>query len=1362
MRKRRYIILFIFFIIVAVVIGVWQIIQPDQMLVTFIIEKAQQKLNAHISVAEARLEPSAVHLSGIHIQAENGSYTVDIETVELKYSWVDIVRVLKERTIYFDRLSIQSPQAQINLTRLSSSDSTASHTKTGSDKPFDLTQIQRYLPHGTFVLLNGDVTFLGPNDLNYSLDKLQLHLQSASDLTTTLQASAAFASNITNFHLEGSGHPANFLVETTLVDIPIRAFPTSLLTDDIQILDGIASLKAQGQLIYQDETPQVDYLARLEIEHGAVMHQKLKKPVSDIELGLLLENGRVVTQTLNAHIGQAQFAATADVDFNKREISDVRVNLQDFKPEAILEIDHDLFGITTGDGFDVVAQGHGPFADPTISGAILNSHLQRRQIQMHDVQCYFVFENQQFVLDQLSFDVVGGHVFASGFLDGPDWLSPTGEFQIQSDDLDLNQIVQDERVEGLLGFDFKVSGTLQDPEVTGQLSARDLNLGGVHFPLLECSAHYRDHRVDIRFGDTQNRLNIITTLDQMTRNPVVDATISLSATSLSKIYQKLRPDEKPKEIPGSLSGELHLTGELQKPVFTGGVHVNDNDYLTGSVLIEGRAAIPDSLDLRVYTDSMRVLGAAYEMGLHVSGDRHGLTLHHLGDGDHLVGHGYVALDTTRAMDAHFEFNDVNIGEIADFFPTTSYLPEDTKGLLSGRFSIFGQRDNPEASFSMRLRDGVYRDVQNLSVDIDAIYSDHSLYLNQLAVEQKQQKILKIAGFHRPAGSYVHLQAHQFDARLLPALIGKPMKLSGILDFDVHYRNSGNTPQLVGDISARDGHLDVMTYTHLSGQIYGNSNGVYAQDLRLFGNTNYVVNIDGRLPFELPEDGGFKVNRKLDLAVEVEGNIPSLLPRLASKEIAFATGFGKAFVRVVGGLDEVLIKQGFAEFIECVVHPTLLVNEIKHINGYMVIQNNEITIRQAEGTILEARLQIESTHNPDIDFPHFELAGLDWGVLQFTTPDEGVSINIPKLILERERGKFWVEGNSHSTGLFGGSLSWPYLDATFIIDDVNITWPSLDADPVPRKKYGKPGFAAAATWNVIVRPKRNVWYINDFAILLVDETSELWFKGSYADSSLMIGGMISAKIGTFEYLQEEFEAENVVVKFNPYEVYPYVYGRAVRKFEQGSQVYLEIYSYDPITGEEKEGGQFYNLKFKLRSDRPSDDTFQEILSRLHHDVNYESLSDEQRMEQNREEAVSALGYQVGKMMLRPVLRTFEETLRRTFQLDFVTFRPGLLENLFDEMQSDETDVPLSASTILLNRSRMSLGKYLRDRWYINYILTVERDDPRIYIAEDRIGLKQEFFLEYYLPGNTKLKYWYHYNPVRNNRWQKIGFEKTFHF
>ena len=143
------------------------------------------------------------------------------------------------------------------------------------------------------------------------------------------------------------------------------------------------------------------------------------------------------------------------------------------------------------------------------------------------------------------------------------------------------------------------------------------------------------------------------------------------------------------------------------------------------------------------------------------------------------------------------------------------------------------------------------------------------------------------------------------------------------------------------------------------------------------------------------------------------------------------------------------------------------------------------------------------------------------------------------------------------------------------------------------------------------------------------------KASTRIAPWVIGGEVSAKIGTFEYLQEEFQAENVVVKFNPYDLYPYVYGRAVQTAEEGSQIYLEIHSYDKEKLEQVEGGQFYNLKFTLRSDRPSDDTINEILSRMHHGVDYESLNDEQRLEQSREEALNALGYQVGKMMLRPV-------------------------------------------------------------------------------------------------------------------------------
>ena len=288
---------------------------------------------------------------------------------------------------------------------------------------------------------------------------------------------------------------------------------------------------------------------------------------------------------------------------------------------------------------------------------------------------------------------------------------------------------------------------------------------------------------------------------------------------------------------------------------------------------------------------------------------------------------------------------------------------------------------------------------------------------------------------------------------------------------------------------------------VEGQVVGDTTAIRLKDVNLFSPHNFVVNVNGKLPVQLTPIGQFQLNDMMDLGVLLEGNLPVLLPRVASREIAFAEGNGKAFIQLVGGAEEIMIKKGLAEFRNCQVNPMLLITEISELSLLATIDNNKVTVVQAQGQIFDAVLTATSTHNLSIEFPHFKLAGLDWGILQFHTPDEGVGIYIPNLILEREEGKFWVEGNSFDFGLFGGSFDDPYLNATFILDDLSFTWPSLEDDPVPKEHYGKPAFASRLHWDVMIKPKKNVWYINDFATLLVDEKSELWFKGKYADSTM---------------------------------------------------------------------------------------------------------------------------------------------------------------------------------------------------------------------------------------------------------------------
>lgn len=1348
-------------LIVSLIIGIavfcWHYFAISAQMSELMIAELNAQLGDKITVARIDVSFYEIVVHDAKIHNFRGASEIEIPRAKLFFSPWDILQTLLSRKLHFQSVVFRSPT--IVLDTASDPPDTTSSAKSAVSRPAEVFQ---HMPRASFHILNGTLIIENPK-LNQpeTVRSIQLSLRPLGENKHQLKLKAGYHTLEPNIALEINGD-MNGAIGSLKVDMLDISNLSSLVEySKWQVTSGFVSVNMQFNMQRIGGRPQWEYLARIILENGTVQTDYLRVPVNNINFSLFSENGRFQIQSFLAQAGSADFQLQGEGDFYKQQLNEVQFSLTDFKPEQILQLSKQKLPLDSHNGFSISGHILGQFNNPTCRGLMELPRVQWRRVMANETRCYFSLQDKKLDIQELTSYLAGGLVAAKGHLEFADKAAVQAEFYLQSTDMVISSLLNDERFKGMLDLDLSMKGLLSDPYITGKMTAKQTNLAGIRLPLMQCETKYENHQLNIRFNDETNRVEFLAEIRNLVTNPNVDGELTFHSTRLKRMYEHLFPEAKERDLPGYVSGSLAFFGPLSEPVFNGTVRVTGNHILSGALKMAGHTFVPDSLNIQLHTDSLKIMDTDYQIAMKLHTDKRGITLGEFTDGTYFEGWGFVALDSTKYIEGQFNLDELDIGFISEQI-RPPYLPIGSDGEVSGQVFASGTLDKPYMTADFQLKNGHYRSVENLDVNVSFHYDDKDYYLDRLEINQRDHPILHAKAYLKTTGqAFAEVTTHQFDARLVPAIIGKPMKLAGLVDAYVKLEKFNDNAQLTGHVSAVDGMLDVLTYTKLNAGLGLNHNRVNLDSLSLISQEGYQIRARGGLPFLIDTSGKILSDQGLDLLVDVTGNFPAILPKVASKEIGSAYGEGHISARLVGDFDEVMVKQGVGLFNNCNVHPLLLVNEIQNINGKVTIKDHRLTVEHAQGEIMGAKIQVTSTHDPAYDFPHFELAGLDWGVLQFYTPDEGVKAHIPKLIVEGERGKFWLQGNTLDTAVFGGSFDKPYLDATFLLSDLSFTWPSLDYDPVPKVKYGKPDFVERCHWNVKLKALNNVWYTNDFANLLIDPKSEFWYSGTYADSNMVYGGIIYSEIGSFEYLQEEFRAENVIAKFSPFDLYPYVYGRAVRTQDEGSRIYLEIFSIDPETGEIVEGGQMYRLKFALRSERPSDDTIQEILSELHHGVPYEHLTDEQRMVQNRDEAIGALGYQVGKMVLRPVLRPFEDRLKRMFNLDFLTFRPGLLENLFDEMQTEETSQSLSASTMLLSNSKMTFGKFLSNRWYVNYALTVETEDLNTYLDE-KLGLKQEFFLEYNLTRNMKFKYWYHSSPSNNDRWQKIGFEKIFYF
>lgn len=400
--------------------------------------------------------------------------------------------------------------------------------------------------------------------------------------------------------------------------------------------------------------------------------------------------------------------------------------------------------------------------------------------------------------------------------------------------------------------------------------------------------------------------------------------------------------------------------------------------------------------------------------------------------------------------------------------------------------------------------------------------------------------------------------------------------------------------------------------------------------------------------------------------------------------------------------------------------------------------------------------------------------LNLGILLVRTAQSGLTINVPGLMKAGELGTFHISGRGDSTLTWNNTddlmISGPWRHPRFFgnvkMENTNFQFPFDESnaadDPMLRKVLDN------IDWDVKVESGSSTNYVmtvpkalNDVYVSLgIDQKrSNLHFNGIMADSTLRLYGSAYSTHGTIEYLDLNFRVNEFGAEFDASELWPVVYGSAqavVRdSLTLSNNIFLTLYTRDPVTGQDLTRGRFHNAYFKLSSDAPGNLglTQEDLLTDL--GFSYQSLE---------ESATHVLFSGAYDRLVRPVvIRPVERSLERKLQLDMVRLDSRLAQNYFVSRYNSVRNLSpagLYPSTMsLLRDSRLMVGKYLMNNLYLQYVGQLEGrgslgtlGTTEYDVALDRFNeglqLRHRLGLEYRLGPAMQLHFEYDYNPLLN--------------
>jgi len=627
-------------------------------------------------------------------------------------------------------------------------------------------------------------------------------------------------------------------------------------------------------------------------------------------------------------------------------------------------------------------------------------------------------------------------------------------------------------------------------------------------------------------------------------------------------------------------------------------------------------------------------------------------------------------------------------------------------------------------------------------------------------------------------------------------------------FTMVYTRKGGT--IEGDFTVRDGHFYDIPFDIASGKIGGGSDG--------FRVTDFEIGKEGLYTGKGAASSGYFYKDRTDapglrMTLSFEGDLLKVLPHLTG-DIKEADGWSRLMLTLGGTWVEPVVMDAELYVSGGEIKPSFLIDRISDIDVALAIDQDfetvtgmkAVRIRKASGTILGKKLVVRNVHVGDPEWKNIRKpemvsivngkANLDFGVLvcrieRGGQKDASVEFNIPGFMKPKERGRFLVSGDYRDSFVVAasdaGDRLTPYLSGSITVLSGDLTYPLLDTSG----GGGRLDFLESIFWDLNVHGGPNVNYVHEENIkwklggttvsktqAKLDENTEFRIYGRLADGSFRITGNARSSSGTISYYGTEFDIEEAELTIDSSNTTrPATLAARARTIVYDdstgaeTEIYLNVYFIDKLSGERKEiagrtevvrndplksdtsrtidAGALGTLQIEFTSSNPADDTIEKILARL-------GISPDNIVNA----ATDAFAAGIDNYYFDSLMRPFEDIVRKYIGLDVVRFTPSVLGN-FMRSQLDFNDrFGPDDQFVLFDRSRIMLGEYLFDDWFLSY--RGQYGVGRDYLRRKERGFYHEIALQYLFRRNTRFQFNYNYDEIIKKGEKRIEIRHDFEF
>jgi len=678
-----------------------------------------------------------------------------------------------------------------------------------------------------------------------------------------------------------------------------------------------------------------------------------------------------------------------------------------------------------------------------------------------------------------------------------------------------------------------------------------------------------------------------------------------------------------------------------------------------------------------------------------------------------------------------------------FVPTQA---EDYSGLLNARIIADGDLHFPDLTADIHLTSGKVRKENGYWANVNVTTVDSFYWVNQINFGQGVSGMLDLAGL-------VHRYNYTYDLGVLGRNVnvqsvmrtatGKPGPLSGLGNFDITMERSLNHQLATTQFVVEPGALGPVSFDKMTGII--SLTGLDAKKPRVgidsinidWGTTEGLI--AGVIPLTTEED--------IDIAGSVRGEIMTLLHRI-NPYFNSARGSGHLLFEVGGNIKHPILEHGQFSIRNGKMVIKNVVEEVDRINVKIDVDSSGIVeIGQFEARIEGNSFNISNRFPSETDIAKpLKFADYNLGVIQVSTGSDGIWMVVPGLMESNWGGFVRLRGHG-GRGPF--ELQGP-ADSPLGIGEVQLrsaifTYPMLTTKMKSSESMRVLlDFVKSIRWDMRVIPTRGCRYILEMSQLentpfedltetlpfvdiklmmdlgIDDDPDGLMFTGSVADT-LHLEGELTSSSGDINFLDMEFQVDQMSILFNPSDLYPLLQGGA----------YTVVQDTSSITG-----GREIRIQLRAGNSTIEDESISQRAG--FEDMTF-VLEDDQGSSQ--EEILRLMGYSpdlllpklgaIGKMFVEDAIpirewsRTLEQKAKRLLGIDRLEIESAVAKNLIEwqlnnALSPDSTDNNFNYLRTL-DQSRVTVGKYLTRDLYLSYTgvlqSTLEEDVTRLGVVHD---------------------------------------------